>query len=753
MENSFYLKSIPLHVEGHGDKLLKALYDQQRNCQLCDVSLIVENNSFPAHKAVLASYSSYFQALFDRGKQSDDVVSKVCNVTTIHLSSVSSKTFIPILHFLYTSKLHLFEENIRDVMKTAGKLQIHSIVQACERVIDDKIVLPSIHEIKTLNIPCTNVINENSTPSVLFVDLKSEDDDEKSCEAADSTNASFLPSSSDDTEKQKLCGNRTLKKKSNPKKIKFKENASTPENWKLTRSIDNISTISPTSIFGRIGSQAGRRVGLSQQVSTSTSVDSANKTISSTSDFSIDPLIFEPTNESLGNIFDNDPALIVDDLASESCLLSNNFTEQSSTSLATPKTTEALQVQSVYSISPKLTKKVKLFNERSPPEMNKNYLLPTSVDKNLVPSFSSSLFNERHTKPSVYTCKECLKYFTNITDAFHHCYTEHQQSKKSLDISNRLLDTKSHSCQHCGRIFNNKNNLKRHILIKHTADKRFKCSHCGRRYAIRQSLQYHIKSVHNKSINDITVDSPQTSSLMMENFSSLLAAPTVAHPTSSLTFSSSVELNEDVLNEAETFASTCTTSYLNQITTIDNLPPKPSCKLPTIQHIESIRSPGVSLPDDILVETGMKTSVKTKSTASYQGGSPFVLSESSKLPALLPALPEDQKKSPGDFHQITSHRVAAKLHRCDHCGHIFPTVQAFTRHKRACNKYECPICHRGFSQVGNMRRHMKIFHSDQKPFECKVCNKAYGIQQSFRYHMRDKHGIILGKPNSKAEEK
>uniref|UniRef100_H2Y8U9 BTB domain-containing protein n=1 Tax=Ciona savignyi TaxID=51511 RepID=H2Y8U9_CIOSA len=142
MESSIYLKSVPLHVEGHENKLLKALHDQRRDGQLCDVSLVVENESFPAHKAVLASHSLYFQALFDQGKDSDAAVSKVCNVTTIHLSSISLNTFIPILHFLYTSKLHLFAENVRDVAKTGQKLQIDSIVQACERVMRENIALP-----------------------------------------------------------------------------------------------------------------------------------------------------------------------------------------------------------------------------------------------------------------------------------------------------------------------------------------------------------------------------------------------------------------------------------------------------------------------------------------------------------------------------------------------------------------------------------------------------------------------------------
>lgn len=59
--------------------VFQALHEQQKKSQLCDLSLVVENVSFPAHKCVLASYSDYFYALFDQGKQTDDAGSKVCN--------------------------------------------------------------------------------------------------------------------------------------------------------------------------------------------------------------------------------------------------------------------------------------------------------------------------------------------------------------------------------------------------------------------------------------------------------------------------------------------------------------------------------------------------------------------------------------------------------------------------------------------------------------------------------------------------
>lgn len=56
-------------------------------------------------------------------------VFKAGNVREIVLSSVSRSTFFAILHFMYTSALHIFKENVHDILITARKLQISSIVE------------------------------------------------------------------------------------------------------------------------------------------------------------------------------------------------------------------------------------------------------------------------------------------------------------------------------------------------------------------------------------------------------------------------------------------------------------------------------------------------------------------------------------------------------------------------------------------------------------------------------------------------
>ena len=62
--------------------------------------------------------------------------------------------------------------------------------------------------------------------------------------------------------------------------------------------------------------------------------------------------------------------------------------------------------------------------------------------------------------------------------------------------------SKTYPCLHCGRVFNNRANMRRHALIKHSGEfeKKFQCELCGRRYAIKQSLRivisYNLYMIH-----------------------------------------------------------------------------------------------------------------------------------------------------------------------------------------------------------------------------------------------------------------
>ncbi|XP_067897251.1 uncharacterized protein si:dkey-229b18.3 [Heterodontus francisci] len=116
-------KHITRELPTHCTKVLERLNSQRSKGLFCDVTLIVEKTSYPAHRAVLAAVSEYFQDLFsEKGSTSNKVVD---------LKGFSSKSFLPLLEFSYTSSLSLKPDYFAETSALARHLRIWEVVEMC----------------------------------------------------------------------------------------------------------------------------------------------------------------------------------------------------------------------------------------------------------------------------------------------------------------------------------------------------------------------------------------------------------------------------------------------------------------------------------------------------------------------------------------------------------------------------------------------------------------------------------------------
>ncbi|XP_078002619.1 transcription regulator protein BACH1 isoform X2 [Phascolarctos cinereus] len=107
----------------HGANILLSLNDQRKRDLLCDVTVLVEDQQFRAHRCVLAACSSYFLSRIV-GQSDTDVIITLPKEVTV-------KGFDPLIQFAYTAKLILNKDNVDEVYKCVKFLGIHDIEESC----------------------------------------------------------------------------------------------------------------------------------------------------------------------------------------------------------------------------------------------------------------------------------------------------------------------------------------------------------------------------------------------------------------------------------------------------------------------------------------------------------------------------------------------------------------------------------------------------------------------------------------------
>ncbi|XP_034744953.1 transcription regulator protein BACH1b [Etheostoma cragini] len=107
----------------HSSHVLRCLDEQRRRDTLCDVTVVVEDQSYRAHRSVLASCSEYFTHRISSLTQHGAVITLPPEVTVAG--------FEPLLKFAYTSKLLFGKDCVLEIRNSASILGFRDLDEAC----------------------------------------------------------------------------------------------------------------------------------------------------------------------------------------------------------------------------------------------------------------------------------------------------------------------------------------------------------------------------------------------------------------------------------------------------------------------------------------------------------------------------------------------------------------------------------------------------------------------------------------------
>ncbi|XP_028813191.1 kelch-like protein 15 [Denticeps clupeoides] len=118
----------------------RALYEERL---LLDVTLLIEEHHFQAHKALLATQSDYFRVMFTADMRERDQ-------DKIHMKGLTAVGFGHVLRFMYYGSLELSMLTVQEILQAAMYVQLTEAVEFCCSFLLAKICLENCAEVMRL---------------------------------------------------------------------------------------------------------------------------------------------------------------------------------------------------------------------------------------------------------------------------------------------------------------------------------------------------------------------------------------------------------------------------------------------------------------------------------------------------------------------------------------------------------------------------------------------------------------------------
>lgn len=114
------------------NKILENLRNQRTDGKFCDIVLHVENESFPAHRSILAASSPYFESILKNHRVTKEELT---------VKWKNSESFKVMLDYMYSGNVKIDESNIQEVLRLADHFLMNKLKNYCENYLE-KFVSP-----------------------------------------------------------------------------------------------------------------------------------------------------------------------------------------------------------------------------------------------------------------------------------------------------------------------------------------------------------------------------------------------------------------------------------------------------------------------------------------------------------------------------------------------------------------------------------------------------------------------------------
>jgi kelch-like protein 17 (actinfilin) len=111
-------------AQRHYSRAFARLAEMRNRSELCDVTIIVDGEEIRAHRAILASCSRYFHAMFTSNMAE-------CGQDRVRLKELDASSVLQVVRFAYSAEIEVTEKNVQQLLPAASLLQVEDVVAVC----------------------------------------------------------------------------------------------------------------------------------------------------------------------------------------------------------------------------------------------------------------------------------------------------------------------------------------------------------------------------------------------------------------------------------------------------------------------------------------------------------------------------------------------------------------------------------------------------------------------------------------------